>query len=263
MTDLTPPEIERYSRQLLLIGPKGQRALRRKSILIVGLGGLGVPAALYLAAAGVGKLGLLDESRVELSNLHRQIIYQTADIGRSKVEATQERLKALNPQMELTAHPVRLSAQNALEIFRAYDLVLDGSDNFPTRYLVNDASVLLKKPNVHGSVLGWEGQVTAFLPDGPCYRCLYPKPPTPGTVPDCAAAGVMGTIAGLVGLTQANEALKILLEIPSQLRGRLLLVDARRLSFTEIALRCDPRCAICSERATIKELIDYESFCKE
>lgn len=263
MSDLTSLEIERYARQLLLIGPKGQRALRRKSVLIVGLGGLGAPSALYLAAAGVGRIGLLDHSHVELSNLHRQVIYQTADIGRSKVEAVCEKLKALNPSVELTAHPVRLSSQNALEIFSNYDLILDGSDNFPTRYLVNDAAVLLKKPNVHGSVLGWEGQVTVFLPEGPCYRCLYPQPPAPGTVPDCAAAGVIGTIAGLVGLIQANEALKILLEIPSQLQGRLLLVDARRLSFTEIALRRDPQCALCSERATIKELIDYESFCEK
>ncbi|MDW8329982.1 MAG: HesA/MoeB/ThiF family protein, partial [Candidatus Bipolaricaulota bacterium] len=165
MAELTPSEIERYARQLLLIGSKGQRALRRKSVLIVGLGGLGTPAALYLAAAGVGRLGLLDDGRVELSNLHRQIIYQTSDLGRSKVEAVGEKLSALNPSIELTRHSVRLSSQNALEILRAYDLILDGSDNFPTRYLVNDASVLLKKPNVHGSVLGWEGQVTVFLPE--------------------------------------------------------------------------------------------------
>ncbi|MDW8110207.1 MAG: ThiF family adenylyltransferase [Candidatus Bipolaricaulota bacterium] len=261
MVELTPSEIERYARQLLLIGPKGQRALRRKSVLIVGLGGLGTPAALYLAAAGVGRLGLLDDGRVELSNLQRQIIYQTSDVGRSKVEVVAEKLSALNPSIELTRHSVRLSAQNALEILRAYDLILDGSDNFPTRYLVNDVSVLLKKPNVHGSVLGWEGQVTVFLPEGPCYRCLYPKPPAPGAVPDCAAAGVMGTTAGLVGLIQANEALKILLEIPSQLRGRLLLVDTRNLSFTEIVLRRDPQCALCGERATIRELRDYENFC--
>lgn len=263
MIELTPAEIERYSRQLLLVGPKGQRALRRKSVLIVGLGGLGAPAALYLAASGVGRLGLLDDGRVELSNLQRQIIYNMTDIERPKVEAAQEKLKAFNPQIELSSHPVRLSSQNALEILKSYDVILDGSDNFPTRYLVNDACVLLKKPNIQGSLLGWDGQVTAFVPGGPCYRCLYPKPPAPGTVPSCAAAGVMGTIAGLVGLIQANEALKVLLANFSQLQGRLLLIDAHGLSFTEVALQRDPHCAICSERATIKELIDYESFCGE
>ncbi len=263
MIALTPAEIERYSRQLLLLGPKGQRALRDKSVLIVGLGGLGAPAALYLAASGVGRLGLLDDGRVELSNLQRQIIYNMTDVGRPKVAAAQEKLKAFNPQIELAAHPVRLSSPNALEILKSYDVILDGSDNFPTRYLVNDACVILKKPNIHGSILGWDGQVTAFVPGGPCYRCLYPKPPAPGTVPSCAAAGVMGTIAGLVGVIQANEALKVLLADSSQLQGRLMLIDARRLSFTEVTLQRDPHCAVCSERATIKELIDYESFCEK
>lgn len=263
MRGLTPAEIERYSRQLLLLGPKKQRELRQRSVLIVGLGGLGAPAALYLAAAGVGTLGLLDAGHVELSNLHRQIIYSAPDVGRAKVDAAFERLKALNPEIELHAHTVRLTALNASEVLGLYDLILDGSDNFPTRYLVNDACVLLKKPNVQGSVLGWEGQVTVYAPGGPCYRCLYPKPPTSGTVPSCAQAGVLGTIAGLVGMIQANEALKLLLGMGSALQGRLLLTEARTLAFTEVALQRSPDCALCGERPTIRELIDYEEFCGE
>ncbi|MCX8103289.1 MAG: molybdopterin-synthase adenylyltransferase MoeB [Candidatus Bipolaricaulota bacterium] len=254
-------ELERYSRQILLIGGRGQRALKRASVLVVGLGGLGSPAALYLAAAGVGRLGLIDSETVELSNLHRQILHATPDLGGSKIESACEKLKALNPHVELIAHPERLTSQNALTILKDYDVIVDGSDNFPTRYLVNDACVLLQKPNVHGSVLGFEGQVTVFAPGGPCYRCLYEKPPTPGTVASCAEAGVFPTIAGLVGLLQANEALKLIVGIEPTLTGRLLLIEARALSFSEIALQRNPECAICGEHPILTELIDYEEFC--
>ncbi len=261
MTRLDDTELERYARQILLIGGRGQQALKSASVLIVGLGGLGSPAALYLTAAGVGKLGLIDSEQVELSNLHRQILHATPDLGRPKIEPAQEKLRTLNPHIELIAYPERLTAENALEVFKEYDVIVDGSDNFPTRYLVNDACVLLQKPNVHGSVLGFEGQVTVFTPGGPCYRCLYEKPPPPGTMASCAEAGVFPTVAGLVGLVQANEALRLLLKMESALEGQLLLIDVRTLSFTEVALKRNPDCVICGERPQIKKLIDYEKFC--
>jgi len=256
---ISEAELERYSRQILLIGGRGQRALKSASVLVVGLGGLGSPAALYLAAAGVGRLGLIDCEPVELSNLHRQIVHTTP--GRAKVESASEKLHALNPHVELIVHPERLTSHNALAILQNYDVIVDGSDNFPTRYLVNDACVLLQKPDVHGSVLGFEGQVTIFAPGGPCYRCLYEIPPPPGTVASCAEAGIFPTVAGLVGLLQANEALKLLVGIEPTLKGRLLMIDARALSFSEIALRRNPDCAVCGEHPTITELIDYEEFC--
>ncbi|GBC75822.1 putative adenylyltransferase/sulfurtransferase MoeZ [bacterium HR07] len=258
---ISDAELERYSRQILLIGGRGQRALQSARVLVVGLGGLGSSAALYLAATGVGRLGLIDSETVELSNLHRQILHTTPDLGRSKIVSASEKLKALNPHVELIAHPQRLTSQNALEILKDYDVIVDGSDNFPTRYVVNDACVLLKKPNVHGSVLGFEGQVTVFAPGGPCYRCVYKKPPRPGTVASCAEAGVFPTVAGLVGLIQANEALKLLAGIEPVLQGRLLLVDARACAFSEIALTRDPDCVACGEHPQIRELIDYEEFC--
>lgn len=257
---ISDTELERYARQMLLIGGRGQKTLASASVLIVGVGGLGAPAALYLAATGVGRLGLIDSELVELSNLHRQILHATPDLGRSKIESAQEKLKALNPHIEFIPHRERLTSHNALKIVEDYDVIIDGSDNFLTRYLVNDACVLLKKPNVFGSVLGWEGQVTVFAPGGPCYRCLYEKPPPPGTVTSCAEAGVFPTVAGLVGLIQANEALKLLLEIESTLVGRLLLVDVRALSFTEITLARNPHCVVCSEHPHIRELIDSEEF---
>lgn len=253
-------ELERYSRQILVIGRRGQHALKRARVLVVGLGGLGSPAALYLAAAGVGRLGLIDSELVELSNLHRQILHTTADLGRAKIESACEKLQALNPHIELIPHSERLTSRNALEIFKDYDVIVDGSDNFPTRYLVNDACVLLKKPNVHGSVLGVEGQVTIFAPGGPCYRCLYERPPRPGTIAVCAEAGVFPTAAGLVGLVQAHEALKLLVGIEPSLKGRLLLIDMRALAFSEIALRHNPGCAVCGESPTITELRDSEEF---
>jgi adenylyltransferase/sulfurtransferase len=261
MTRLDDVELERYARQILLIGGRGQHILKGASVLIIGLGGLGSPAALYLAAAGVGKLGLMDSERVELSNLHRQILHATPDLNRPKIESATERLRALNPDIELVAYPERLTSENALEILREYDVIVDGSDNFPTRYLVNDACVLLRKPNVHGSVLGFEGQVTVFTPGGPCYRCVYENPPPTGTIASCAEAGIFPTAAGLVGLIQANEALKLLLGGEPSLKGRLLLIDTRSLLFSEIALRRNPDCAVCGEHPTITELIDYEEFC--
>jgi molybdopterin/thiamine biosynthesis adenylyltransferase len=256
---ISDAELERYSRQILLIGGRGQDALKRARVLVVGLGGLGCPAALYLTAAGVGRLGLLDSDPVEPSNLHRQILHTTP--GRPKIESAYEKLKALNPHVELIAHAERLTSHNALELFKDYDVIVDGSDNFPTRYLVNDACVLLQKPNVHGSVLGFEGQVAVFAPGGPCYRCLYEKPPPPGTIASCAAAGVFPTVAGLVGLLQANEVLKLIIGLEPTLRGRLLIVDVRTLACSEIALSRNPGCAVCGEHPTITALGDYEAFC--
>lgn len=261
MTQLDDVELERYSRQILLIGGRGQQVLKRASVLIVGLGGLGSPAALYLAAAGVGRLGLIDSERVELSNLHRQILHTTPALNQLKMESALERLRVLNPHIKLIPYPQRLTSENAQEILREYDVIVDGSDNFPTRYLVNDACVLLKKPNVHGSVVGFEGQVTVFTPGGPCYRCVYEKPPPPGTIASCAEAGVFPTAAALVGLIQANETLKLLLKMESALGGRLLLIDMRALSFTEVALKRNSDCAVCSEHPRIKALVDYEEFC--
>jgi adenylyltransferase/sulfurtransferase len=261
---LNSKQIERYSRQILLkeIGGQGQKRLLDSKVLLVGVGGLGSPVALYLATAGVGTLGLIDHECVELSNLQRQVLHHTSDVGRPKTESAIEKLAALNPEIRLHTYTEKLSAANALDILKDYDLVVDGSDNFPTRYLVNDACVLLKKPNVFGSVLRFEGQVAVFAPGGPCYRCLFPTPPAPGTVPTCAEAGVLGTVTGLTGILQANEVFKLLLGHGSTLAGKLLLVDAMSLRFEEIRLERNTNCPVCGVKPSVTELMDYEAFCR-
>jgi sulfur-carrier protein adenylyltransferase/sulfurtransferase len=256
---LTPDEQVRYSRHLLLpeIGEAGQLRLSRGSVLIVGAGGLGSPAATYLAAAGVGTIGLVDFDRVDISNLHRQILYGSSDIGRPKLEAAAERLADLNPHVNVVAHDARLTSENALEILGAYDVVLDGTDNFATRYLVNDACTILGKPNVYGSVFRFDGQISVFTTgDAPCYRCLYPEPPPPHLVPSCAEGGVLGVLPGVVGTIQATEAIKLLTGAGETLAGRLLLFDALRMSFRTLTLR-----RRCDQHQTITKLIDYEEFC--
>jgi adenylyltransferase/sulfurtransferase len=257
-------DLLRYSRHLLLpeVGLAGQKKLRSSKVLLVGAGGLGSPAALYLAAAGVGEIGLVDFDRVEASNLQRQILYSTLDVGRPKLAAATERIVALNPGVRVTPHEERLTSANALKILAPFDVVVDGTDNFPTRYLVNDACVLLGKPNVYGSIYRFEGQASVFdARHGPCYRCLFPEPPPPDLVPSCAEAGVLGVLPGLVGTIQATEAIKLLLHIGEPLVGRLLLFDALEMRFRELQLRKDPECVLCSPRATQKELIDYAEFC--
>lgn len=263
MHALNAEEVRRYSRHLLLpeIGEAGQQRLKGARVAIIGLGGLGSPAALYLAAAGVGTLGLVDPDRVDVTNLQRQVLYSDADVGRPKCTVARERLTALNPGLAVEPFPVALTAANALDILREFDLILDGTDNFPTRYLVNDASVLLGVPNVHGSVLRFEGRVTVFgTPDGPCYRCLFPTPPPPESVPDCSDAGVLGVMPGQIGVLQATEAIKWITGVGELLAGRLLLVDALRMRFQTVAIRRDPGCPACGTRE-LRELIDYEEFC--
>jgi len=263
-TTFSREELSRYSRHLTLpeVGVEGQRKLRKAKVLLVGAGGLGAPAALYLAAAGVGEIGLVDFDAVERSNLQRQVLYTTSDVGRPKLAAAKERIVALNPGTRVVPYPVRLTSENALDILRPYDVVVDGSDNFPTRYLVNDAAVLLGKPDVYGSVYRFEGQLSVFdARRGPCYRCLYPEPPPPDLVPSCAEAGVLGVLPGLIGVLQATETLKLLLERGNPMTGRLLLYDALRLEFRELRVRKNPRCIVCSTRATQKGLIDYPAFC--
>ncbi len=257
-------DLRRYSRHLLLpeVGVAGQKKLRRAKVLLVGAGGLGAPTALYLAAAGVGEIGLVDFDRVDLSNLQRQVLYTTRDVGRPKLEAAKERLEALNPGVRVIPHGERLTADNALGVLAPYDIIVDGTDNFPTRYLVNDASVLLGKPNVYGSIYRFEGQVSVFdAQRGPCYRCLYPEPPPPDLVPSCAEAGVLGVLPGLIGTLQATETVKLLLGQGEPLIGRLLLFDALALKFRELRLRKNPHCVLCSPQATQKGLIDYPAFC--
>ncbi len=257
-------ELLRYSRHLILpeVGLLGQRRLKAASVLLVGAGGLGSPLALYLTAAGVGRLGLVDFDRVDPSNLQRQVLHGTSSVGRPKLESARERINDLNPHVQVDAHETRLTAENALEILARYDVVADGSDNFPTRYLVNDACVLLRKPNVYGSIFRFEGQASVFdARSGPCYRCLYPEPPPPGLVPSCAEGGVLGVLPGVVGLIQAIETLKLLLGVGETLVGRLLLFDALAMRFHELTLRKDPACALCGEHPTQKGLVDYEQFC--
>ena len=264
LPELDTAELRRYSRHLILpeVGADGQRRLKAARVLVVGAGGLGSPLGLYLAAAGVGTLGLVDFDRVDVTNLHRQVLFGEADIGRPKIEAAVERLREINPHVELVPHEVRLDSSNALEIVSAYDLVVDGTDNFPTRYLVNDACVLSGKPNVYGSIFRFEGQVSVFWgAEGPCYRCLFPEPPPPGLVPSCAEGGVLGVLPGIVGSLQANEAIKLILGVGEPLVGRLVLFDALRLRFRELALKKDPECPVCSAEPTLTELIDYEAFC--
>ena len=264
LPELTTDDLSRYSRHLILpeVGMEGQRKLKAARVLCVGTGGLGSPLAFYLAAAGIGTLGLVDFDVVDASNLQRQIIHSTKDIGRKKLDSAEEKLKALNPALNVVKHETMLSSANALEILKDYDIVADGTDNFPTRYLVNDACVLLGKPNAYGSIFRFEGQASVFATEeGPCYRCLYPEPPPPGLVPSCAEGGVLGILPGLVGVIQATEVIKLILGKGSPLIGRLLLVDALNMRFRELKLRKNPECPVCGENPTVKELIDYQHFC--
>ena len=262
--ELTHDEVKRYSRHLIMpeVGMTGQKKLKKASVLCVGAGGLGSPLAFYLTAAGVGRIGIVDFDVVDFSNLQRQILHTTDDVGRSKLDSAADKLKALNPNVNVELHETRLTSDNALQLFEKYDIIVDGTDNFPTRYLVNDACVLTGKPNVYGSIFRFEGQASIFATsDGPCYRCLYPEPPPPGLVPSCAEGGVLGILPGLVGLVQATEVIKLILEKGNTLVGRLLLFDALGMKFRELKLKKDPQCPVCGENATIKALIDYEEFC--
>ncbi|MGH9410049.1 MAG: molybdopterin-synthase adenylyltransferase MoeB, partial [Vicinamibacterales bacterium] len=264
LPELTNEEIKRYSRHLILpeVGVDGQRKLKAARVLCIGAGGLGSPAALYLAAAGVGRLGIVDFDAVDFSNLQRQILHGTPDVGRSKLQSAKDRLNAINPGVEIATYETALSSKNALELFRDYDVILDGTDNFPTRYLVNDACVLVGKPNAYGSIFRFEGQASVFaMPGGPCYRCLYPEPPPPGLVPSCAEGGVLGVLPGIIGTIQATETIKLILGTGEPLVGRLLLYDAFKMRFRELKLRRDPECPVCGDAPTIRELIDYDQFC--
>src|SRR6266571_4189366 len=261
---LSNDEISRYSRHLILpeVGMEGQQKLKAAKVLCVGTGGLGAPLALYLAAAGVGTIGLVDFDVVDASNLQRQIIHSTATVGKLKVDSAEKMLKGLNPFMNVVKHNTMLTSANALEIFKDFDIIVDGTDNFPTRYLVNDACVLLHKPNAYGSIFRFEGQASVFATEqGPCYRCLYPEPPPPGLVPSCAEGGVLGILPGLVGVIQATEVIKLILGNGQPLTGRLLLVDALNMRFRELKLRKNPECPVCGEHPTVTQLIDYEQFC--
>jgi sulfur-carrier protein adenylyltransferase/sulfurtransferase len=261
---LSREEIQRYSRHLIMpeVGMEGQLKLKRARVLTIGTGGLGAPLGLYLAAAGVGHLGLVDFDVVDASNLQRQVTFTTADVGKPKSEAAKARLSALNPAIEIVSYETRLTSENALDLFRDYDIIVDGTDNFPTRFLVNDACVLLGKPNVYGSIFRFEGQATVFgYPDGPCYRCLYPEPPPPGLVPSCAEGGVLGVLPGIVGSIQAMETIKLILGAGEPLVGRLLLFDALAMRFRELKLKKNPDCPLCGKNRTITKLIDYEEFC--
>jgi molybdopterin/thiamine biosynthesis adenylyltransferase/rhodanese-related sulfurtransferase len=264
-TALSNEEIRRYSRHLIMpeVGMAGQRKLKAGSVLLIGTGGLGSPLALYLAAAGVGHIGLVDFDVVDESNLQRQIVHGTATLGVAKTESARARLHDLNPAVEVTTYETQITSANALELMRPYDVVVDGTDNFPTRYLTNDAAVMLGKPNIYGSIFRFEGQATVFSPKdgGPCYRCLYPEPPPPGLVPSCAEGGVLGVLPGVIGTIQATEAIKLLTGIGENLIGRLMLYDALAMRFRELKLRRDPACPVCGEHPTVTELIDYEQFC--
>jgi molybdopterin/thiamine biosynthesis adenylyltransferase/rhodanese-related sulfurtransferase len=262
--ELSNDEIARYSRHLIMpeVALDGQKKLKAAKVLTVGTGGLGSPLALYLAAAGIGTIGIVDFDVVDESNLQRQIIHGTSDVGRPKVESARDKIKDINPNVEVRVHEEALTSENALEVFEDYDVIVDGTDNFPTRYLVNDACVLLGKPNVYGSIFRFEGQASVFwAEEGPCYRCLYPEPPPPGLVPSCAEGGVLGILPGAIGVVQATEAVKLILGIGEPLVGRLMLYDALGMSFREMKLRKDPGCPICGENPTVTELIDYEEFC--
>jgi len=261
----TEDEVRRYARHIILpgIGGEGQRKLMDARVLVIGAGGLGSPAAMYLTAAGVGTIGLVDFDRVELSNLQRQLLHDTEDVGRPKVDSARDRLADLNPNVDVHAHQVLLSSENAFDVLGDYDVVVDGTDNFPVRYLVNDATQMLGKPLVYGSIYQWEGQASVFLPgqDTPCYRCLFPEPPPPGTVPSCAEGGVFGVLPGIIGSIQAVEAIKLVLGVGETLAGKLVLYDALRNEFTTVRLRWDPDCPVCGKHPTVTELIDYEAFC--
>jgi adenylyltransferase/sulfurtransferase len=260
----TEEQILRYSRQIILpyVGGEGQRKLLASSVLLIGAGGLGCPAGLYLAAAGVGTLGFLDFDVVDLSNLHRQILHHTGDLDRPKTESAAETVRGLNPDVQVILHQQNLTSENAMEILAQYDVIVEGSDNFPTKYLANDACVLLGKPLVFGSVSQFEGQVSVFLPgQSACYRCLFPTPPPPGSVPSCQEAGVLGVVPGVIGCIQAAETIKLLLELGNTLAGRLLVANTLDMEFLEIQAQRDPRCPVCGEHPTVTELIDYELFC--
>ncbi len=261
---LSNEEVLRYSRHLIMpeVSMEGQLKLKKAKVLLIGAGGLGSPLGLYLAAAGVGKLGLVDFDVVDFTNLQRQIVHSTADVGRPKLDSARERLRGINPHIEIVTYETQLSSANALELFREYDIIADGTDNFPTRYLVNDACVLLGKPNAYGSIFRFEGQASVFAAQqGPCYRCLYPEPPPPGLVPSCAEGGVLGILPGLIGVVQATEVVKLILGKGTPLIGRLLLFDALEMKFRELKLRKNPECPICGPNRTIHELIDYDQFC--
>src|SRR5437868_2709089 len=265
-TGLTKEELQRYSRHLIMpeVTAEGQKRLKAARVLCIGAGGLGSPAALYLAAAGVGTLGLVDFDRVDLSNLQRQILHGTSDVGRPKIESARDRLMEANPNVSLDLHEERLTSANATQLVGGYDIVVDGSDNFPTRYLSNDVCVWARKPNIYGSVFRFEGQSTVFAPHlrGPCYRCLFPEPPEPGSVPNCAEAGVLGVLPGIIGLIQAIEAIKLIAGLGEPLTGRLLYFDALKMAFREFAVRRDPQCPVCGDSPAITEPIDYDAFCQ-
>jgi adenylyltransferase/sulfurtransferase len=261
---LTKEEILRYSRHLIMpeVGMEGQLKLKGASILLVGTGGLGAPLGMYLAAAGIGRIGLVDFDVVDATNLHRQVIHGTKDVGRKKLDSAADTIADINPNVKIDKYDVLLTSQNAMEICAPYDIIIDGTDNFPTRYLVNDVCVLLKKPNVYGSIFRFEGQATVFATDGgPCYRCLYPEPPPPGLVPSCAEGGVLGILPGTIGLIQATEAIKLILGVGETLKGRLVLYDALSMKFRELKLRRNPECPVCGDHPTVTQLIDYEQFC--
>ena len=261
---LSKEEIQRYSRHLIMpeVGMDGQLKLKKARVLMIGAGGLGAPLGLYLAAAGVGHLGIVEFDVVDASNLQRQVTFTTEDLGKRKSEAAKARLSGLNPMIDIKVYDTRLTSENALELFRDYDIIVDGTDNFPTRFLVNDACVLLGKPNVYGSIFRFEGQATVFgYPGGPCYRCLYPEPPPPGLVPSCAEGGVLGVLPGIIGCIQAMETIKLILGSGEPLVGRLLLFDALAMRFRELKLKKNPDCAICGDHRTVIKLIDYEEFC--
>ena len=264
LPSLTNDEIKRYSRHLIMpeVGMDGQRKLKAASVLCIGAGGLGSPVAMYLAAAGVGTLGIVDFDVVDFSNLQRQILHGTRDVGRTKLASAKDRLTDINPEITVNTHDMAISSENALELFAPYDIIVDGTDNFPTRYLVNDACVLLNKPNVYGSIFRFEGQASVFATkEGPCYRCLYPEPPPPGLVPSCAEGGVLGVLPGVVGCIQATEAIKLIIGAGEPLIGRFLIFDALRMKFRELKLQKDPDCPVCSAHPTVTHLIDYEQFC--
>jgi adenylyltransferase/sulfurtransferase len=264
LPELTNDEILRYSRHLILpeVGLEGQRKLKNAKILMVGAGGLGAPLGLYLAAAGIGKIGIVDLDNVDVTNLQRQVIHGTKDVGRPKIDSAAESMLDINPFLEIEKFEVALTSENALDIIKGYDIVVDGTDNFPTRYLVNDACVLLNKPNCYGSIFRFEGQATVFHHEGgPCYRCLYPEPPPPGLVPSCAEGGVLGILPGIIGVIQATEAVKIILGKGESLSGRLLLYDSLGMRFRELKLRRNPECPVCGDHPTVTKLIDYQQFC--
>src|SRR5215467_6427889 len=261
---LSQEEILRYSRHIIMpeVGVDGQEKLKNASILLIGCGGLGSPLSMYLSAAGVGHLGLVDFDLTDFTNLQRQVAFGTQDVGRPKVEATKDRINSINPNVKVTTYRTKLSSENVMDIFKEYDIIIDGTDNFPTRYLTNDACVFLKKPNVYGSIFRFEGQASVFWAEkGPCYRCLYPEPPPPGLVPSCAEGGVLGILPGAIGVIQATEAVKLILGTGEPLIGRLMLFNALKMQWRELKLRKDPACPICGENPTIKELIDYQQFC--